>query len=101
MQTNDFTNLIAFIASFKQELQQEIVAGVTTSLRKTIGELLAEQQGHSATLLKETDVVKMYKVSRSFLRKLRNEEGLPYLKIGDAVRYEKVKLDAFFEMFNS
>lgn len=100
MKNSPAINFEAFYNSCKIDLRELISSEVSKAVHQALSQILAEQQCNSAVLLKETEVLKMYKISKSFLRKLRKEDALPYIKIGDSVRFEKLKLDEFFAKYN-
>lgn len=79
----------------KADTKKMINSEVKAAMHEAISKFHADQQ-HPAMLLTESEVLARYKVSRSFLRKLRNKDGLPYIKVGDSIRFEKLKLDEFF-----
>jgi len=100
MKNSPVINFEELYNSCKIDLRELINSEVSKAVHQALSQILAEQQCNSAVLLKEAEVLKMYKVSKSFLRKLRNEDGLPYIKVAGSVRFNKGKLDEFFSKYN-
>ena len=59
-------------------------------------EIIREQKPRQ--LLTETEAALYINMSRPYLRKQRSDKtGLPYIKIGRAIRYDLVDLDEFLK----
>lgn len=88
-----------YLAKLLEARDKKLQEQITTAVTSAVSKLLSDQQRNSTTLLKEGEVVKIYKISKSFLTTLRKEHGLKCIKIRSSVLYDKKTLDLFFQEF--
>ena len=80
-----FFHLTQVIKLLKKEFLEEITFSVISAIEKKSKFQIQEESGK---LLNTSELVNFLGVSKSTIIKLR-EEGLPIIKIGDTVRFDK------------
>ena len=80
----------------QEELKQRITAAITQAFEEKFKNAATSNSGDK--LLNIREVCELLGLSKSTIHKLK-EEGLPFYKLGDSVRFSKQQVLAFIEHY--